>query len=144
MKPLAYFLEIVFLLAVGGPANGRPPDGRDKPVDASIVIIEPTGQVTPLAMQSTLHGARLHPGQRLRGGYQFDPDQPFGVTQLALIAVEAPWQAVEIVSYKYLCRPGFGGKTGDCAARHIGRPASLDGNPDPHRLIPRDWAVSLI
>ncbi len=116
----------------------------DKAVDISVLVIEPTGQVTPLPLQPELHGARLHPGMRLRAGYQFDVEPAAPISQIAVIAVQAPGDAVEIISFNHLCRSDFAGKTDSCRDAMAGQMAVRSGDSDRHVLTPRHSVVSIV
>ena len=83
--------------------------------DLTVLMLEPTGQVSSLRLYPTNPSARMKAGAKARAGYQFDPIKEARPVQLAVVAVSAPEHSHEIISFHHLCRPAFTDTLGACS-----------------------------
>jgi hypothetical protein len=113
-------------------------------MDLTLLMVEPTGQIVPLPLEPRQVAGRLGPGQRVRTGYQFDPAARGYTAKLAVIVVEAPESALEIITFHHLCRPAIGRHDQVCPgdAQLLGR--NIRRGEQGMAMMPRTSRVMLV
>ncbi len=92
-------------------------NGSGRPADVTFLVLEPSGQIEPLAGAPAVLGGRVPPGASLTGAYAFDAATEGFDAELAVIAASPGALADQIVSYSHLCAPAPGSITSCEGAR---------------------------